>query len=138
MSTQSPKPTNPGRRKWLLGGALVTAGAAGVGGWALWRWRRFEALEPNARKLAWFLSTRVGHFGLDIGDEIIETWIGEHLRLHGPLRRAPRGVSDKLLQSLVLSTDRYTTGVAEPQAITRFVSYYDPHKNACYNPLRGS
>ncbi len=140
MTMRESEPTkSPSRRRFLIGGAVVVAGAAlGGGGYALWRWRRFSNFEPNPRKLAWYLSARARWLDLEIPDAAIESWVAEHLRHHGAIERTPRGASDRLLQSLILSTDLYASDRSEAQAPTRFVSYYDPHKNPCYNPLRGA
>ena len=40
------------------------------------------------------------------------------------------------MNSLLLSTDLFDEG-REPGPL-RYVSFYDPHKNPCFNPLRAA
>ena len=136
-STPQKMPKAKLSRRTLIVGVGVLAGAGAGGGYALWRWRRFSGLEPNARRLAWLVSARIRWLGVDVDDSIVMTWIEEHVRHYGPLEAEPAGASHQHTQSLLLSTNLYTTGQSERGDVTEFVSYYDPVKNPCYNPLRG-
>jgi len=123
------------RRRWAL--ALATgAGVTGatVGGWALWRWRRFADLPPGARKMAWSLSARADRMALAIDDEIVRAFLDDRVRFEGEIEDSTRGATWVDFESLVLSTDAFDP--ASGDEVTRYVSYYDPHKNPCYNPLR--
>lgn len=125
-------PQEPGRRKLLILGLAVTgATALGGGGWALWRWRRFKELAPGPRKLAWFMAGRIAALQLDMPDEFVQQWVEDHERLHGKIDEGKAKRAQ--VQSLILSTNLLTRTGDEAPA---YLSYYDPHKNPCYNPLR--
>ena len=130
------------RRTLIVGGAAgVGAAALGVGGWAAFVRKPAlpdldaAGLSANAQQLVRTLHAQIR--GLRIDGEAFVSWVEARQRYYGEIDAPPERLPHRTVQSMILSTDFFTKG-AERFRIARFQAYYDPHKNPCYNPLRGT
>ena len=122
-------------RRTVVGLSLGTITLVAGGVFAL-RALRFADLPESSRRLALAVAERIDDLDLSVSDELIERWATDREAFGEPMKLRKGRATHKQVQSFLLSTDLLAAERdGQPEAVTRYVAYYSPHKTPCYNPL---
>jgi hypothetical protein len=112
------------RRGLLL--ALIAMLAAGI-----FRWVREVRGRSRTATLEGRLRAHLDYLPLD--DEVVAAFARDYRS--DAARAARREAIEPIASRFLLSTDFFQTGADESRP-PRYVTYYDPYRSPCYNPLR--
>lgn len=93
----------------------------------------FDRKRPDAeRREAFVRALETQYAELTFGEGTVGQFVEEHLK-HRPLPKDERRYNREVYR-LLMSTDLFV-GTTDTTRTLKFVAYYDPYVNPCYNPL---